>query len=176
MSTERATIRSAWEPSIVRLTINHNRSVLVRQVAACKGNLSTYKQAMMAEMAIFNASPPTSNTQTLFDSIEDYIWKADDKLNFLIALYEYVVDSSQPHFDTDQAKEAEAQLIQQIKDSATEWTTWIGTKKREWFDMSKEMIQRHNDKQDAAERRLEAREQRAENGEAGANIAPVAAA
>ncbi len=125
MSTERATVRSSWEPSCARLTINHNRSVLVRQVAACKGNLSTYKQAMMAEMAIFNASPLTSNTQTLFDSIEDYIWKADDKLNFLIALYEYVMDSSQPHFDTAQQTEGEANLIQEIKDKAAEWTTWI---------------------------------------------------
>ena len=131
---------------------------------------------MTAEMAIFNASPPTSNTQTLFDSIEDYIWKADDKLNFLIALYEYVVDSSQPHFDTDQAKVNEANLIQDIKDRAAEWTTWIGTTKREWFEMSKDMIQRHNDKQAAAERRLEAREQRAENGGAEANAAPVTAA
>ena len=176
MSTERATIRSAWEPSIVRLQINHNRSVLVRQVAACKGNLSTYKQAVVAEMAIFNASPPTSNTQTLFDSIEDYIWKADDKLNFLIALYEYVVDSSQPHFDTAQQTEGEANLIQEIKDKSAEWTTWIGRIKREWFEMSKDMIQRYNDKQAAAERRLEAREQRAENGGAEANAAPVTAA
>ena len=111
MSSERTAVSYMWELSCARLTINHNRSVLIRQIAACKGNLTTYKLAMEVEMRIFNAFAPTSNTQPLFDSIEDYIWRADDKIMFLSTIYDHVVDRTPPNFANDREKEEEAQFI-----------------------------------------------------------------
>ena len=146
MSSARQAVRNGWESSSNRLGIYTSRIVANRQVGACKRNLASFRDALVAEMTLFNANPPNSNTQMTFDSVEDYIWKCNDKVTFLMMLYDHVVEQAPPTHDSQAEEEREAAYLETVRASVVEWNQWLIARKEAWATMSADMVERENAK------------------------------
>ncbi len=118
----------------------------VEKMSDARVVVTQYQTNVTTEMEVFRSNPPVTHNQTTFDSIGDYIWRMNDRLDFMMSLYDKlneqpIMKSGEPGSKEDEeAGKKEKICLDGVYTSIGEWSKVICDLESNWAKESAQFI------------------------------------